>query len=114
MPIRTDITTTIARVQATRADVASERDRSRALIAEARRLLARIAERSPSNPIDARKPMRPKRSRLSYKHRWLVARDVVVALRRAGVDCNIVVPPLLAALQAGADSDLRSTGRTLH
>jgi len=35
---------------------------------------------------------RPKRSKLFYKHRWLVSVDVVTALRRAGVVCDIVVP----------------------
>jgi len=38
------------------------------------------------------RPKRPKRNKLFYKHRWLISRDVVAALRRAGVVCEIVVP----------------------
>jgi hypothetical protein len=34
----------------------------------------------------------PRRNKLSYKDRWLISRDVVAALRRAGVACNIIVP----------------------
>ena len=38
------------------------------------------------------RPKRVKRNKLFYKHRWLISRDVVAALRRAGVVCGIVVP----------------------
>lgn len=36
----------------------------------------------------------PKRNRLFYKNRWLISRDMVASLRRAGVECDIVVPAL--------------------
>jgi hypothetical protein len=35
---------------------------------------------------------RPKRNKLIYKNRWLISQHVVIALRRAGVVCDIVVP----------------------
>jgi hypothetical protein len=36
---------------------------------------------------------RSKRNKLVHKNRWLISVNVVAALRRAGVDCDIVVPP---------------------
>jgi len=42
---------------------------------------------------DQRKAQKPrKRNKLFYKNRWLLARHLVLALQRAGVDCNIIVP----------------------
>jgi len=38
----------------------------------------------------------PRRSKLSFKNRWLISVDVVAALRRAGVTCDIVIPALYA------------------
>ncbi len=35
---------------------------------------------------------KPKQNKLVYKNRWLVARDVVAALRRAGIRCDIIIP----------------------
>jgi hypothetical protein len=37
-------------------------------------------------------PHRRSSSKLRHKNRWLISRDVVAHLRRAGVVCNIVVP----------------------
>ena len=34
---------------------------------------------------------RPKRNKLVYKNRWLLSQHLVIALRRAGVVCDIVV-----------------------
>jgi hypothetical protein len=34
---------------------------------------------------------RPKRNKLFYKNRWLISQHLVIALRRAGVVCDIVV-----------------------
>jgi hypothetical protein len=35
---------------------------------------------------------RPKRNKLFFKNRWLLSQHLVIALRRAGVVCDIVVP----------------------
>ena len=35
---------------------------------------------------------RPKRNKLFFKNRWLISANIVTALRRAGVDCDIIVP----------------------
>ncbi len=35
-----------------------------------------------------------RRTKLAYKNRWLISVDVVAALRRAGVDCDILLPQL--------------------
>ena len=32
-----------------------------------------------------------RRNKLCYKNRWLISVDVVAALRRAGIECDIVV-----------------------
>lgn len=45
-----------------------------------------------------------KRNKLRFKNRWLISADIVAALRRAGVDCNITIPKLY-------DEDL---GQTRH
>jgi hypothetical protein len=34
---------------------------------------------------------RPKRNKLFFKNRWLLSQHLVIALRRAGVECDIVV-----------------------
>jgi hypothetical protein len=47
---------------------------------------------------------RPKSNKLKYKNRWLISRDVVAHLRRAGVVCNIIVPERIAPTQDGAMS----------
>jgi hypothetical protein len=47
---------------------------------------------------------RPKSHKLSYKNRWLISRDIVAHLRRAGVVCNIIVPKRIALAQYGAMS----------
>jgi hypothetical protein len=44
---------------------------------------------------------RPKNHKLKYKNRWLISRDVVAHLRRAGVDCNIIVPERIALTEEG-------------
>jgi hypothetical protein len=38
----------------------------------------------------------PRGNKLAFKNRWLISVDVVAALRRAGVNCDIVVPALYA------------------
>ena len=56
----------------------------------------------------------PKRSKLHYKNRWLISVNVVAALRRAGIDCDIIAPAELlpaterkaAARDVGAGHDL--------
>ena len=52
--------------------------------------------------------MEPKRqqksNKLKYKNRWLISRDVVAHLRRAGVVCNIIVPERIALAQEGVMS----------
>ncbi len=35
-----------------------------------------------------------KRNKLVFKNRWLISVDIVAALRRAGVTCDIVLPAL--------------------
>ncbi len=35
---------------------------------------------------------KPKPNKLFFKHRWLLSRDIVASLARAGVDCNIILP----------------------
>ncbi len=51
------------------------------------RVLERLAEAEPGT--ERRKP---KQNKLVFKNRWLVARDVVAALQRAGVSCDIIIP----------------------
>jgi hypothetical protein len=43
-------------------------------------------------------------NKLKYKNRWLISRDVVAHLRRAGVVCNIIVPERIALAQEGVMS----------
>src|SRR5208337_4865334 len=38
----------------------------------------------------------PRRNKLAFKNRWLISVDIIAALRRAGVICDIVVPVLYA------------------
>jgi hypothetical protein len=73
------------------AELQKETARSRQLLAESRRLLARSAAAAPPEATPPRRK-RPKRNKLSFKNRWLVAADVFAALRRAGVACDIIVP----------------------
>jgi hypothetical protein len=47
---------------------------------------------------------RPTSNKLKYKNRWLISRDMVAHLRRAGVDCNIVVPERIALNEQGLSS----------
>jgi len=35
---------------------------------------------------------KPKRTKLAYKNRWLCARDLVMHLRHAGIECDIIIP----------------------
>jgi hypothetical protein len=68
-------------------------ERSHATIAESRRRLDALGARAPEPKIPVpRNPRRqPKRNKLSFKDRWLISVNVVAALRRAGVVCDIVV-----------------------
>jgi hypothetical protein len=45
-------------------------------------------------PFSAPGLTRFRRNKLAFKNRWLISVDVVAALRRAGVVCDIVLPPL--------------------
>lgn len=47
---------------------------------------------SPAKP--RRQPGPPRRNKLFHKNRWLISVNVVAALRRAGVECDIVIPAL--------------------
>jgi hypothetical protein len=51
---------------------------------------------SPQSAISIREPSRKpsQRNKLVFKNRWLISVDVVAALRRAGVACDIVLPAL--------------------
>lgn len=71
--------------------------------AEDSRMLFRDYEQrpaSPPGPPEAATPVQEhetkpvKRNKLIFKNRWLISVDVVAALRRAGVNCDIVLPPL--------------------
>ncbi len=73
--------------------------------AEEGRMLFRDSEHPPSSPPgsgDAAMPVQEqengpkpvKRNKLVFKNRWLISVDVVAALRRAGVNCDIIIPPL--------------------
>jgi hypothetical protein len=54
---------------------------------------SRASEDSPARPATGgrKSRARPRRNKLSYKNRWLLSQHLVIALRRAGVVCNIVV-----------------------
>ncbi len=48
---------------------------------------------TPLHGLEAAPPRRaPKQNKLAFKHRWLLSRDIVATLARAGVDCNIIIP----------------------
>jgi hypothetical protein len=75
------------------ADLLDAIDRSRELLAQTQRLLDAVHSiELPHRPLPRQARQRPKRNRLHYKHRWLISANVVAALRRAGVDCDIIVP----------------------
>jgi hypothetical protein len=81
------------RQQAVWQDLQREMQRSRVLIEQSRTLMAQLSAAAEPGPAALRRgPKVRKRNKLFYKHRWLVSASVVAALRRAGVDCNIVVP----------------------
>jgi hypothetical protein len=48
----------------------------------------------PRAPAPPRESRTFRRNKLAFKNRWLISVDVVAALRRAGVVCDIVLPPL--------------------
>jgi len=49
-------------------------------------------DRLPDRPLNGGKPRtRPTRKKLSFKNRWLLSQHLVIALRRAGVVCDIMV-----------------------
>jgi hypothetical protein len=52
--------------------------------------------------------MRPRTNKLVYKNRWLISRDVVAHLKRAGVDCNIIVPARIALTQNAVSRSQRA------
>jgi hypothetical protein len=56
---------------------------------------------------------RPTSNKLKYKNRWLISRDVVAHLRRAGVVCNIVIPERIALAQESAMSPGESAAMML-
>jgi hypothetical protein len=81
------------RQQAVWQDLQREMRRSRILIEQSRTLMSQLSAAAEPDPAAVRRgPQVWKRNKLFYKHRWLVSANVVAALRRAGVDCNIVVP----------------------
>jgi len=53
---------------------------------------ARATLPEPTVSIPRSRAPTPKRSKLAFKNRWLISVDVVAALRRAGVNCDIVIP----------------------
>jgi hypothetical protein len=54
-------------------------------------------------------PQRRPTSKLRHKNRWLISRDIVAHLRRAGVACNIIVPDRIALTQEGMSPGERAT-----
>ena len=58
----------------------------------------------------------PKRNKLVYKDRWLISVNIVAALRRAGVVCDIIAPE--ASSDGGSTSaepeDAAEQAQTLH
>ena len=61
--------------------------------ARSRQLFSSMEHEAPPEMAAAREQRsRRKRSKLFYKHRWLVSANMIVALRRAGVVCDIVLP----------------------
>jgi hypothetical protein len=65
--------------------------RGRTAIANSRRLLAIDAGVPAPETVRPDRRERRKHNKLVYKDRWLISCDVVAALRRAGVICNIMV-----------------------
>ncbi len=62
----------------------------------ARDVVSTSATQETLKPAEPRAPARKaKRNKLAYKHRWLISRDIVAALGRAGVECDIIVPERL-------------------
>lgn len=120
MPGRAQRAGDIERVRRLKSDAERECRRSQALIAEARRLLERMTEHPASPPSEVREPIRPRRNKLFYKHRWLISANMIAALRRAGVDCNIVLPAAVTAADDRPTSETvwtgpeKSSDETLH
>jgi hypothetical protein len=67
-------------------------ERSQNTIARSQQVLARGRAQAPEPQVTQPLRKRPKRNKLAFKNRWLISANVVAALRRAGVDCSIVVP----------------------
>jgi hypothetical protein len=65
-----------------------------------------------------RKPgARREHNKLVYKNRWLISRHLIIALRRAGVVCDIVVPDRcesVASLPSGDLSHQERLALVLH
>ena len=53
----------------------------------------------------------PKRNKLFYKNRWLISRHLVIALRRAGVVCDIVVADHSGNVESPPNGDLSPAQR---
>jgi hypothetical protein len=72
------------------------------------------------NPEPTRQPprqqgRRPRRNKLVYKNRWLLSVNIVAALRRAGVACDIIVPSEVApAPEASATLAQETSGDDAH
>jgi hypothetical protein len=79
---------TMAHSRRLRAECRALVEQSRAAREARQRLSVRTTEPHPFAVLSGR---RPKRNKLFYKHRWLISRNVVIALRRAGVVCDIIV-----------------------
>jgi hypothetical protein len=86
--------TRVAQTFETLAEMRDAVKQSRMAVARSYQVLERLSACAGEPPMVAKRarPKRPKRNKLFYKHRWLISRDVVAALRRAGVVCGIVVP----------------------
>ena len=54
----------------------------------------RASSPQPKTTLPELGPGARKRSKLVHKNRWLISVDIVAALRRAGVNCDIVMPLL--------------------
>jgi hypothetical protein len=87
----------IAQSDTGRSEIEAEAERSRELMAGARPILQhRPGDAGTPGPVPQRKQKRrPKQNKLVYKNRWLISINIVAALRRAGVICDIVTPPKL-------------------
>ena len=72
--------------------------------------------REPGPVAQRRRKRPPKRNKLVYKDRWLISVNIVAALRRAGIVCDIIAPE--ASSDGGSTSaepeNAAKQAQTLH